>query len=143
MRSRSELASSMSFCAWSRLVQKLSAAIKALSSPRRFCAPGTSKKPPQMVQLVRCGGQFCCNGVEHCAQWRSGASGLQVEGGGGSVLRHYQESSLQIVKNANYFQMEMDKFFRLYQRIDRQFYRQKVEENVHYMRAVKAENVTL
>jgi hypothetical protein len=39
--------------------------------------------------------------------------------------------------------MEMDKFFRRNQRIDRQFYRQKVEENIHYQRAVKAENVTL
>ena len=45
---RSELASSMSFWACSRLFQKLSAAIRALISPKRLCAPGTSKKPPQM-----------------------------------------------------------------------------------------------
>jgi hypothetical protein len=30
------------------LFQKFSAVIRALISPMRFCAPGTSKKPPQM-----------------------------------------------------------------------------------------------
>jgi hypothetical protein len=45
---RSVLASSMSFWACSRLFQKVSPAIRALISPSRFCALGTSKKPPQM-----------------------------------------------------------------------------------------------
>src|ERR1700720_3512794 len=62
---RRELASSMSFWACSRLFQKLSAAMRASSSFRRFCAAGTSKKPPQVVQLVGGGRQFGCNGVEH------------------------------------------------------------------------------
>jgi hypothetical protein len=42
-----------------------------------------------------------------------------------------------------YFEQEMEKFFRLYQRVDRQFYRQKVEEDIHYQRAVSGQNVTL
>src|SRR4051812_33019360 len=66
--SRTVLASSMSFCACSRLFQKLSAAIRELISPRRFWAWGTSKKPPQMAKFVGCGGQFSFNGIEHCAK---------------------------------------------------------------------------
>ena len=53
--------------ACSRLFQKVSAAIKALISPRRFCAPGTSKKPPHVRQLVPGGCQFRFNRVEHPA----------------------------------------------------------------------------
>src|SRR5436190_15958828 len=60
----------MSFCACSRLFQKLSAAISALISPRRFWACGTSKKPPQVRKLVRRGGQFSFNHVEHRRECR-------------------------------------------------------------------------
>lgn len=45
--------------------------------------------------------------------------------------------------NPKYFEQEMERFFSLYQRVDRQFYREKVEENPHYQRAVSAQNVTL
>src|SRR5213593_4674957 len=65
---RRALASSMSFCACSRLFQKLSAAIRALTSPRRFWAPATSKKPPQMGQFIGGGRQLGSNGVKH---WRN------------------------------------------------------------------------
>ena len=67
---RRELASSMSFWACSRLFQKFSAAIRALISPRRFCAPGTSKKPPQMGQFLGGGRQLGCDGVEHAGRHR-------------------------------------------------------------------------
>ena len=68
MRVRSELASSMNFCAWSRLFQKLSAAIRALSSPSRLCAPGTSKKPPQVGELLRGGVQLGFDDFKHGEQ---------------------------------------------------------------------------
>jgi len=57
----------MSFCADSRLFQKLSAAIKASSSASRFCVLGTSKKPPQVDKLFRHGSQLNFNGLEHIA----------------------------------------------------------------------------
>src|SRR5271169_3095324 len=76
---RRELASSMSFWACSRLFQKFSAAIRALTSPRRFCAPGTSKKPPQMRKFVGRGGQLGCNSVEHPLHGRPPIVGEQVE----------------------------------------------------------------
>src|SRR6185436_8945234 len=55
----------MSFCACSRLFQKLSPAIKASNSPRRFCAPGTSKKPPQMGGFLRSGSDLSFSNFEH------------------------------------------------------------------------------
>ena len=72
---RRELDSSMIFWACSRLFQKFSAAIRALISPRRFCAPGTSKKPPQMGQFIRRGGQLGCNIVKHPLYGRSRVAG--------------------------------------------------------------------
>jgi hypothetical protein len=63
----------------SRLFQKFSAAIRALTSPRRFCAPGTSKKPPQMGKFVGRGGQLGCNSVEHPLHGRPPMVGEQVE----------------------------------------------------------------
>ena len=62
---RSELASSSNACAFSRLFQKLSAAIRSPISPSRFCKVATSKKPPQMFQFFRGGGDVCFNGFEH------------------------------------------------------------------------------
>jgi hypothetical protein len=47
------------------LFQKLSAAISELISLRRFCAPGTSKKPPQVREFVGGGGDLSGNRVEH------------------------------------------------------------------------------
>src|SRR5262245_61316019 len=76
---RSEFASSISFCACSRLFQKLSAAIRSLSSPRRFCAPGTSKKPPQMSKLICGSRQFSSDRIEHGAEFRLLMPGLQVD----------------------------------------------------------------
>src|SRR6266404_4458652 len=70
----------MSLCACSRLFQKLSAAIKALISPRRLWAEGTSKKPPQMGQFIGGGGQLGCNRVKHQAQCKSPGGCLQVMG---------------------------------------------------------------
>src|SRR5579872_7289987 len=67
---RRELLSSMSFWACSRLSQKPSAAIKTLSSARRFCAPGTSKKPPQVGEFIGRGRYFSSNGVKHRAECR-------------------------------------------------------------------------
>jgi hypothetical protein len=58
----------MSFWADSRLFQKLSAAIKAPISARRFWPPGTSKKPPQMGQFIGGGRQFGSNGIKHDAK---------------------------------------------------------------------------
>jgi hypothetical protein len=46
----------MSPCAFSRLFQKLSCAIKASNSASRFWMLGTSKKPPQMGDFVGGGG---------------------------------------------------------------------------------------
>jgi len=43
----------------------LSAAISELISLRRFCAPGTSKKPPQVREFVGGGGDLSGNRVEH------------------------------------------------------------------------------
>jgi hypothetical protein len=31
----------------------------------RFCAAGTSKKPPQMREFPGGGGNFCCNRFKH------------------------------------------------------------------------------
>jgi hypothetical protein len=36
-----------------------------LSSPRRFCVAGTSKKPPQMREFPGDGGNVCFNRFEH------------------------------------------------------------------------------
>jgi len=36
-----------------------------LSSPRRFCVAGTSKKPPQMREFPGGGGNFRFNRFEH------------------------------------------------------------------------------
>jgi hypothetical protein len=47
------------------LFQKLSAAINASSSASRFCAPATSKKPPQVRQLGIGFGDPGFDGVEH------------------------------------------------------------------------------
>jgi hypothetical protein len=47
------------------LFQKLSAAMSELSSPMRFCAAGTSKKPPQMREFPSDVGNFCFNRFEH------------------------------------------------------------------------------
>jgi hypothetical protein len=47
------------------LFQKLSAAMSELSSPRRFCAAGTSKKPPQMRKFIRGRRNFRFNHFEH------------------------------------------------------------------------------
>src|SRR6185437_5444392 len=62
---RRELDSSMTFWACSRLFQNVSPAIRAFSSPRRFCAPGTSKKPPQVRQFLRRCRNFRRDGVKH------------------------------------------------------------------------------
>src|SRR5262249_3100278 len=76
---RRELASSMSFWACSRLFQNFSAAIKALSSAMRFWALGTSKKPPQMSELIRGRNQFGSSRIKHCAKCKLQERGLQVE----------------------------------------------------------------
>src|SRR6266487_13635 len=81
---RRELASSMSFCACSRLFQKLSAAISESSSPRRFCVRGTSKKPPQMGQFLGGGAELRNNRVEHASQNRGG--GFRMEDGNSQDL---------------------------------------------------------
>jgi len=55
----------MVFWACSRLFQKLSWAIRASSSVRRFCTLGTSKKPPQMRKFFRGGDELGLDFVEH------------------------------------------------------------------------------
>src|SRR6476620_2460707 len=65
----------MSFCACSRLFQKLSPAIKASNSPRRFCAPGTSKKPPQVGGFLRGGSDLSFSNFEHIGPIYRRASG--------------------------------------------------------------------
>src|SRR2546421_3706905 len=86
----------MSFWACSRLFQKLSPAIKASSSPRRFCAPGKSKKPPQVSGFFRGGSDLTFGNLKHAAQtyrsaWRltSGFSQIFCFDGrfGASILR--------------------------------------------------------
>src|SRR6185312_14374905 len=62
---RSELDSSISFWACSRLFQKVSPAIREFSSPSRFCALGTSKKPPQVREFLSRRRNFRFDGVEH------------------------------------------------------------------------------
>jgi hypothetical protein len=47
------------------LFQKLSAAINALSSPRRFCVADTSKKPPQVREFSGRRQNSRLNRVEH------------------------------------------------------------------------------
>jgi hypothetical protein len=47
------------------LFQKVSPAIKAFSSPMRFCAPGTSKKPPQMSEFFSRRRDFRRDSIEH------------------------------------------------------------------------------
>src|ERR1039457_5179044 len=65
---RIEFASSIRPCAFSRLFQKLSAAISALISASRFCNAATSKKPPQVRKFVSGGGYLRLDGVEHIRQ---------------------------------------------------------------------------
>src|ERR1700722_5364060 len=67
----------MSFWACSRLFQKVSPAIKASSSARRFCVPGTSKKPPQMRKLLRHRCQLNFNYFEHVGNIRD--LGVQIQ----------------------------------------------------------------
>jgi hypothetical protein len=55
----------MTFCAASWLFQKVSPAICASSSARRWVNLGTSKKPPQVGQLVGGGGDLWFNEVKH------------------------------------------------------------------------------
>src|SRR5262249_41131465 len=62
---RREPASSISFCACSRLFQKVSLAISASSSPRRFRILATSKKPPQVGQFLAGGHQLGSDHVKH------------------------------------------------------------------------------
>ena len=62
---RSELASSIRVWAFSRLFQKLSPAINALISSRRFCNAATSKKPPQVGKFLRGVGDIRFNRVKH------------------------------------------------------------------------------
>src|SRR5438552_3854009 len=62
---RREPASSISFCAWSRLFQKVSLAISASSWPRRFRNLATSKKPPQVGQFLAGCRQLCSDGIKH------------------------------------------------------------------------------
>src|SRR3989442_14159484 len=62
---RREPASSISFCAWSRLFQKVSRAISASSWPRRFRNLATSKKPPQVGKFLACCRQLCSDGIKH------------------------------------------------------------------------------
>jgi hypothetical protein len=49
------------------LFQKLSAAIRALISPMRFCAVGTSKKPPQVREFAGRRRDFRFNRFKHDA----------------------------------------------------------------------------
>src|SRR5712671_5049832 len=58
-------ASSMAACAFSRLFQKFSSAINEFSSVRRFCKVATSKKPPQVRELLGGGRQLGDNHFEH------------------------------------------------------------------------------
>src|SRR5208283_5221711 len=74
---RREFASSISVCAFSRLFQKLSAAMSALSSPRRFCALGTSKKPPQMREFPGGVGNVGFDRFEHRCRIPDAESGIQ------------------------------------------------------------------
>jgi hypothetical protein len=57
----------------------LSAAISELISLRRFCAPGTSKKPPQVREFVGGGGDLSGNRFEHAGENTEG-SGRNPEG---------------------------------------------------------------
>jgi hypothetical protein len=58
-------ASSMKPWAFSRLLQKFSSAISEFSSVKRFCKAGTSKKPPQVRELLGGGRQLRGDQFEH------------------------------------------------------------------------------
>jgi hypothetical protein len=55
----------MTFWACSRLFQKVSPDIRAVNSVIRFCAPGTSKKPPQVREFLGRRRNFRPDVVEH------------------------------------------------------------------------------
>src|SRR5262245_31174009 len=57
--------SSITFWADSRLFQKVSADMRLVISPSRFCNWGTSKKPPQVGKFPGGGFQLCGNRFEH------------------------------------------------------------------------------
>jgi len=48
-----------------------------LSSPRRFCALGTSKKPPQVREFLGGGGNFGFDRFEHRRRIPKPAAGIQ------------------------------------------------------------------
>jgi hypothetical protein len=52
-------------CAFSRLSQNFSSAISEFNSPARFCKVATSKKPPQMRELLGGGRQLGSDHFEH------------------------------------------------------------------------------
>src|SRR2546426_9065131 len=62
---RREPASSISFCACSRLFQNVSLAISASSSPRRLRTLATSKKPPQVSEFLASGRQLRSEDIKH------------------------------------------------------------------------------
>jgi hypothetical protein len=59
------------------LFQKWSAAMSELSSPRRFCAAGTSKKPPQVRKFIRGRRDFRFNRFEHGRKITESGAGSQ------------------------------------------------------------------
>src|SRR5487761_2014891 len=70
-------ASSMKPWAFSRLSQNFSSAINEFSSPKRFCKVATSKKPPQVRELLGGGRQLGRDHFEHGGSIADSETGIQ------------------------------------------------------------------